>query len=580
MLFPPLPATAAPRDALPTTINGVMSYKMHGPTAAVAGFASTILLGPIGTIVMIKNMRRTVSLVMKGMELTKPEMLKNPQVQKIKKYFEEGVPEDVAIQMPVMAHYEAQIAFTLERKQKNVYTLKTGTVSWTHLNQTRLLGQQKGDAEMIDSFSGSGSTTISPPTSAITMTFNTRAKPYTFDFRMDLNHPMQINGTTQWTTYWEKSDIPAFILKYAIQQGDQLIVGDSESMPLIPPITMPVMYIKKGAKAELKGKETFRDVIGTQYLVDYSLMGECEAKIVSPAPKAKLVYNDAKPGILEGVAEAEVTPSIYGDGLEWTFPEIKGSKLTTEPADRRGAKVKFRYEGLPEKNTEFGIKQIRAHFVENGDKCSDPGERQVQVFFPRDAINNPDGRAPNWFYYWKQTKAAVNREGELQYGGVSGTCEPEMINLPDGGLAKAVTYGHYDIYTGIYICDLKETDFRSRNMITKVTSEGIDVFAITVVHEGAHKDNFKRWWPNGRLKAICSREIAAGSNYQYDCDNDDIPDSKEPQEKPKLDPKMFDTYNIGQSDDEYMSYYAERNWKKGSADKEDWAFPGKQSGGK
>lgn len=555
-----------------------MNYQMHGPTAAVAGFASTMLLGPVGTIVIVKNMRRTVSLIMKGLELTNPEVLKNPQVQKVKKYFEEGVPEDVAIQMPVMAKYEAQIAFTLERKQKNLYTLKTGTVTWTHLNQTRLVGEKKGDAEMIDHFSGSGSTTISPPTSAITMTFDTRSKPYTFDFRMDLNHPMPINGTTSWTTYWEDSDVPAFILKYAIQ-GDRLIVGDGSSVLLEPPITMPVMYIKKGTKAELKGKETFRDIIGTQYLVDYSLMGECDAKIISPAPKAKLVYNDAKPGILEGVAEADVTPGIYGDGLEWIFPEIKGSKLTTEPADRRGVKVKFRYEGLPEENSEFGIKQIRAHFVEHGDKCGDPGERQVQIFYPRDASNNPDGRDPNWFYYWKQTKAAVNRGGELQYGGIRGTCEPKMINLPDGGLAKSVTYGYYDIYTGVYICDLKEVNFESINPITGRVDEGIDVFAITVVHEGAHKDNYKRWWPNGRLKADCSREIGAGSNYQYDCDNDDIPDRVEPNEKPKLDPSKLDSYNIGQNDDEYMSYYAERNWKKGTADKEDWSFPGKQSGG-
>ena len=41
--------------------------------------------------------------------------------------------------------------------------------------------------------------------------------------------------------------------------------------------------------------------------------------------------------------------------------------------------------------------------------CEAKATANVRLFFPAFATNNPGGGEPNWFYYWKQTSAAVGR---------------------------------------------------------------------------------------------------------------------------------------------------------------------------
>ena len=73
--------------------------------------------------------------------------------------------------------------------------------------------------------------------------------------------------------------------------------------------------------------------------------------------------------------------------------------------------------------------------------------------------------------------------------------------------------------------------------------------------------------------------------HNCDLDRDFIPDDREAELG--FDPNSRDTYGMGLrdgdcdywDDSEITAYQAQESWPVGSADKEDWADPGKQSGG-
>jgi hypothetical protein len=60
------------------------------------------------------------------------------------------------------------------------------------------------------------------------------------------------------------------------------------------------------------------------------------------------------------------------------------------------------FTGLPQNNTDFGLKKAR---VKHGG--NNAGEAKFEVFFPKDAENHPElgpyqnGRPQNWFKYWR-----------------------------------------------------------------------------------------------------------------------------------------------------------------------------------
>ena len=116
------------------------------------------------------------------------------------------------------------------------------------------------------------------------------------------------------------------------------------------------------------------------------------------------------------------------------------------------------------------------------------------------------------------------------------------------------------------------------NPITKQSTEGIDTYAVTVIHEWEHKLDYDRWWRTWDEKW--------GGHADYwkewgkrDADGDHIPDNQEEGVEPKMNPKKWSTHNYRMSDGHYLVWKAESRWGVGSADHEDWADPGKQSGG-
>ena len=576
-LYPPAPQTILAKD--PATITGVFIYSERGPGASVDGIANALLMGesmPVYTARFMNVFRLLTKL---------PGISDNPSMKDLNAFLQQGTP-DLGPLLPIVADYHADVIFVLEQKTNNSFGLKSGQIHWTNSNNTRI---DYDTGNIVDNFHGSSTYTLNPATSSITLTFDLKSKPPKFTLQLNLAHPMPTDGESVWTALEGAAHI-----RVKAQQGKYTWSGDSAGMP-IPvspeeasppgdPFTKQIFYTYTGP-TYTDYMETWRNLLDGQSFAQFELTNKCTATIVKPEPKAKWVFDDSTPGVLEGTVRAEASPDAFADDLTWTFPEIGGKKPKTDPADARGREVKFRYEGLPAKNSDFGEKEVEAKFTTQRDKCKDPDPQKVVVYFPRDAKNNPEGKDPNWFYYWKQTAAAQGYQDHIQYDPGSSRCA--FTDHPDKG-TRDVTLGHFDGYTipdsrdHINICDLSQSYFAATNAATGQSFDGIDLFAAVVHHEWTHKTNFEQWWPKLYLPVNnCSvplDENGKAKGYRYDCDKDEIPDEYEPGYG--LDPKNPDTHNFGLGDEEYLAYSSEKDWKKGSVDKEDWACPGHQAGQK
>ena len=310
--------------------------------------------------------------------------------------------------------------------------------------------------------------------------------------------------------------------------------------------------------------------------------GRLELAIRSPGDGGRVVFSAANPGVLELELTADVTPAERADSVTWEVPAIAGSTREITPASRTGRTIRVRYTGLPGSNAEFGEKTVRAS-VDAG-MCKAEAAAPVKVFYPRDASNNPQGTAPNWFHYWSQTSARV---GPARYGALAGKCAQGGSGDTRDGL---IGYYRYTVRDDkYYICDLGRLpgDFRFR--IVRVQSltpfrmgepamvTGIDTFATASRHENEHYQHFKSWWfqfnPNP-IHPSGGHMMAA-----YDRDEDFIPDTVEPTKG--LDPAYKSTLSkydpaVTVDDEELLCWLAEAEWTIGSADREDWAKPGKQ----
>jgi hypothetical protein len=315
-------------------------------------------------------------------------------------------------------------------------------------------------------------------------------------------------------------------------------------------------------------------------------MKSVKLEIVSPQDKSRHVFGDefllseySNKLILE--LEAKTVPERYADSVEWTIPEIEGSNRTFVPASTsltpKGRKLAVVYKGLPEDNNEFGRKTVKATL--KVDSCRLEETREVQFFYPRDENNNPEGKYPNWFYYWKQTPAArpfgQNVRIEYQCAGIPpGKCKCDQR----GVIGQYNPY--YSGYKTINICNLKTNTWDSDTFWVQLPSVKrskpstlseqhflaytyIDTFAVDVMHEFTHFNNFHTFWPDGWKE-------------DQDRDQDDIPDRLEPEMG--FDPKKKQTYWQGfdlNGDEEFLTLESTFDYQTGTFDEYDWAKPGK-----
>jgi len=315
-------------------------------------------------------------------------------------------------------------------------------------------------------------------------------------------------------------------------------------------------------------------------------MRSVKLMIISPEDKSRYVFSDEyllseHSNKLTLELEARTVPEHYADSIEWTVPEIEGSTRTIVPPSTsstpKGRKLTVVYKGLPEDNNEFGRKTVKASLKVGS--CRMEETREVRLFYPRDEKNNPEGKYPNWFYYWKQTPAArpFGQNVRIAYQ-CEGIPADKCVCGQRGVIGQYNPY--YSDYKTINVCDLKTNTWDPDTFYVKMpavkrsipsTLSGksyldytyIDTFAVDIMHEFTHFNNFHTFWPEGWKES-------------EDRDGDDIPDRLEP--GMGFSPDLKQTYWQGvdlSGDEEFLTLEATYDYKTGTYDEYDWARPGK-----
>jgi len=342
--------------------------------------------------------------------------------------------------------------------------------------------------------------------------------------------------------------------------------------------------VKEGATQSCRSGSTMELYLKLQQVCENK--EQIRLEIVSPQDKQKYLFSDeylldenSNSFVLN--LEAKITPDKYADSIEWIIPDLDGSKKIFTPSSTstnpKGRKVKVTYKGLPYSYKDFGKKNVIARV--KVDSCTIEDKKEIQIFYPRDEKNNPEGKYPNWFYYWKQTPAArpfgQNVRIEYQCAGIPA----EKCNCDQKGVIGQYN-PNYSGYKTINICNLKTNTWDSDTFWVRLPSvkrskpstlsernffvyTHIDTFAVDVMHEFTHFNNSHTFWPDGWKE-------------NQDRDEDDIPDRLEPEMG--FDPGKKQTYwqefDLG-GDEEFLTLESTFDYQTGTFDEYDWGKPGK-----
>lgn len=556
----------------PHIIRGVLHYQVRGLSAALGGLMSGVLVG-VGTGVALQRILSGLKFIVGA-----PGISDQSGAKEINDLLRSTDQIDLS-GLPLSAGYDAEVFFTLEEGKDKVFRLKSGTVTWSadHHADLQVAGANGNAHKFSDSFRGQGSAPLNPSNASITLTLHGKGRKAALELNVDIRHPKPIQGQSVW------SAMGGLVVITVRENGtgtlewkvDMPSVGGGHVERQEGPVSDGgFSYTRRGpaGRKMQRGRETWQDLTDSGVFVEYELFGDCEAEIMYPPKDGQLVYDDASPATIAKQTDAWVSPSFWSGDLIWDFPYLRGSDREPDPDQAVGPEVDFSYTRLPEENTEFGHHMIKAEFGSRrgqGNNCKDPPDQPVRFFFQRDAENNPAKglpKPPNWFHYWKQTKAGQGHSSNIVYAGSSGSC------VRDG---EPAAYGYYPFGDRIHICDLRKLDFSDEHLLTKRKVTGIDVFAVTVIHEWQHLLDYKRWWGGGYSVAL-------------DGDNDLIPDALESRvavpapfnrHKKYFSRQTEDTPGFGQKDEHYFPFAAELDWKPGTANRDDWSCPGKQSSG-
>jgi len=295
--------------------------------------------------------------------------------------------------------------------------------------------------------------------------------------------------------------------------------------------------------------------------------------IIEPTASQKYVFSANPVGALEMKLKAKVTPERYANNIVWNIPKIDGKGRRASNAELRGAEITVTYDGLPRSNDDFGKKQVSATL--NVGACRAEESREVRFFYPREAKNNPGGKAPNWFYYWKQTPAAKPEGASISilYGARS-------FESCGDNITGAIFSPKSKLYRTVHVCDLAKFGPQfsivypilqhqnpGKKFLGYQTSTGIDTFAAALVHENVHLKIFNQWKIGKSLAQLEAR----------DADRDGLQDTAEP--GLGFDPEKLRThlphFTEVENDEEWLAYETQSGYKKGTYDAYDWSRPGK-----
>jgi hypothetical protein len=576
--LPLIQSTPKPKEV----IKGIVHYERRGLSAAPpVGFVTGVMVGGAAAVASQRAMKGFFKILAGASALTG-----RSSMREMNDFLRSTDQIDMS-GWPVKAEYGADAFFTLEEGKDGVFQLKDGSVDWSARNNTRIeLAGEGGNVHIFhDKANGQGSSPLTPERSSITLRTEGKGKDLTFTLDMDISHVMPYDGSGLWSAMGGLS-VMRVEERAGTQQWHMSFLGQEHTDPPIPgePGQGGFGYTRTGPLNSVsRGREVWLNLFDSPERIEYELFLNCDASIKEPAADAPLIFDDKSPARLENKARAEARPAPWARDLKWKLPAVEGSE--TEPAEdeRTGAEFPFGYKGMPERNKDFGKRNIEASFASARNRsasCRNPEPQPVRFFFPRDAENNPGSpNAPNWFHYWKQTPAALGHETAIHYQPDVSKCTSEQTDR-GGKTVQTRDFGYYPFNSFaeyIYVCDLRPSGFKTALLFGGAKVDGIDVFGVTVIHEWKHKTNFETWWKRG----YSTRE---------DGDEDRIPDDKEESVTPpafltsipgapaKFDPIKYDTFGHGWGDEHYLAYAEELNWKVGSADSEDWSCPGHQAG--
>ena len=396
---------------------------------------------------------------------------------------------------------------------------------------------------------------------------------------------------------------------------------DPDNRPPVTPSQNELPGGQKPSEAIWEAMRTLKDgtpalVQPVTYTVTWNLnleTGACQrtVRIISPEEDKEFVfgsqYNEPKNLLVPTMAEA--TPKSYEAGIfPWEMDDIEGSTKELksfgpgcggiiDDTPVKGPCVRFRFENLPKDNSQFGRKTITADIA---------APVHVRVFYKKLEKTNPEGKDPNWFYYWKQGAvprldeftyvqeppspgwgASFRPPNELSVYPLAALCSgaikielferlPGFTNPYEGmGYKRGDWRGYSPIDNRGKMDALKE--FKHIRLFRTIDIEelrGVDVCHALVLHELKHKwvyESFHAYTGTGGLK---------------DTDGDWLPDHWEiwTQSQYQFKPTDPDTHFLRfqyyegydwVGDMEVLSFEAMKDHRADHS--KDWATPGKQS---
>jgi len=396
----------------------------------------------------------------------------------------------------------------------------------------------------------------------------------------------------------------------------EFVLAAVEKRPLTKTVTWDLDEDPEEAPTYTSGKVTLHFIFDPP----------CPENLVVRADKENYVFNEDSPGEVTVNAEVIDTgnfPTPYLEHVEWDIPRMAGTNVQVEHPGGKKHKVQITYKGLPKKNDSLGVQELKAS-VYLGSKCGDvKGQRDVKLFFPRDAKNNPKKTVPNWFYYWQQTKAGhgTTLGGDVRFGGDEPRCTNNkwwMGTFPLDRKNFGTTAKPAWVLLGrayVFLCDFAKAkvifpkdgagrpndDFyiESRLPFNEDSWSGIDTFGLVMLHELTHRKHWREWWnkggtypngiyPEGGYYDLDGDGERDANETLLDSDGDYVPDTEEPKfkEHPYYltltvgQPKSLNVAGADMNDEHIITYASSEDpgtgWKIGAANAEDWAKPGKQ----
>ena len=321
----------------------------------------------------------------------------------------------------------------------------------------------------------------------------------------------------------------------------------------------------------------------------------------SPAPaSSEFTYGAERIGVLTIGCQARLSPNSESVRrsfkIRFRLETLPGMTVGQGVYDAATATFKgtITCRGLPPRNSDFGLKTVRAEVVDTTGKVVAQASTRIEVFFPKYAYNHPGGQQPseNWYYYWSQIQVK-DAQGKTvdSVNPFTNTWAPREPNSRDTGITKFMGGDG----TGSWISYIYPFASETSTGGAWNRARGIDLFANTVRHEHRHRLDLNLWW--GRHDRNRNRDKDQDENRQVI--GDFIPDEIEPRLNPAdpiarpprparpYDPTKRGTYpdafrylppdaRINLPDVEDYCLRRQQKWQNGLANAQDWAKPGMQ----